>query len=259
MNRNLKEVGSLTYISTAPFNTFFFTYTVTRGPAPQFTQTGTLTNVVGATSVNCPAGRVLRQNGKKLYPPSYAGGPSPYPGVISFMVGVFDIRSGLSGFINPNDSVFAPFNSDRPTYQPDSRETSNNATLNLGPSVLTLGSVTSSGGVANIVTNLGTGATNITIDLSLGKVFTIGPMAGSPALTLNTATAAQQVGAVIYIIMIGAPSGGSNRSVGPPGSGLINVIFSPSLGGIQVRAGGTSTMTFICDGSNLYEVSRTEL
>lgn len=261
MNRHLKEVGSLTYISTAPFNTFFWTYTVTRGPSPQFKQTGSLTNVTGANSTNCPAGHVLRENGKKLYPPAYPGGPSPYPNVISFMVGVYDIRSGLSGYINPNDSVFAPFNTDRPTYQPDSFETSDNTTLNLGPSVYTLGPVNTGGVSANLITtgqirsttitSLGTGATNPTIDVSLGQVFTLGPLAGSPSILLNTTTVATQAGAIIYLIITGATAtftvGGSAR------------VFFANNTGISIAATGKATMMFLCDGTNLYEISRTGL
>ena len=264
MDRRLKEVGSLQYISTAAFNNFFWTYTVIKGPAPQYTRTGTLTNVAGATSVNCPAGHVLRPNGKKLYPPAYPGGPSPYPNIISYMIGVFDIRSGLSGYINPNDSVFAPFNTDRPTYLPDSFETTDNTTLNLGPSVFTLGAVTqttppdliTSGQIrSTTVTNLGTAAAgNITIDVSLGQVFTLGPLAGSPGLILNTTTASGQVGAIIYLIITNGT--GSSRSVGQ--TGTPNVLFEGG-NGITLGSGGKAIMMFLCDGTNLYEISRTAL
>jgi len=267
MDRSLKEVGSLQYISTAPFNTFFWTYTIVRGPSPQFTQTGSLVNVAGANSTNCPAGHVLRPNGKKLYPPAYPGGPSPYPNIISYMIGVFDVRNGLSGYINPNDSVFAPFNTDRPTYLPDSFETSNNTTLNLGPSVFTLGPVTGNGAAipANLtttgqirsttVTNLGTAATgNITIDVSLGQVFTLGPLAGSPGLFLDTITAPGQVGAIIYLIITNGPT--STRAVGPVAG--TNVLFQ-NVQGIDILPNRTAIMMFLCDGTNLYEISRNGL
>lgn len=135
MSRNLKEVSAKSYISTDVFNTYFYTYTVTTGPSPQFKKEGTLSLVNGATSVNCPAGNILRENGKKLF-------PDAYPGVKTYMVGVFDILSNLSGFINPNDPVFAPFNGDRPNYLKDSV---NEQTKNLGPSTLTQGDVICSG------------------------------------------------------------------------------------------------------------------
>jgi hypothetical protein len=270
MDRHLKEVGSLSYISTAPFNTYFWTYTVTKGPAPQFKQTGSLTNVVGATSINCPAGHVLRENGKRLYPPSYPGGPSPYPNIVSYMVGVYDVRNGLSGYINPNDAVFAPFNTERPAYQPDSRETTDNTTLNLGPSVYTLGPVTGNGAAipANLtttgqirsttVTNLGTAAAgNITIDVSLGQVFTLGPLAGSPGIILNQTTAPNYTGSIIYLIITGSTIPSSTFSVGSAGKNT-NAFFANNTG-ISIGASGKAVMLFLCDGTNLYEVSRTGL
>jgi hypothetical protein len=140
MSRSLKELSAKSYISTDPYNGNFFTYSVKTGPPPQFKKTGALTVVKGATSVNCPAGNILRENGKKLY-------PDAYPGVTTYMVGVFDILSNLSGFINPNDPVFAPFNGDRPNYLKDSV---NSQTKNYGAPVFTQGSV-----MSNDVTVLG--------------------------------------------------------------------------------------------------------
>jgi len=140
MSRNVKEVSAKSYISTDTFNAHFYTYSVTTGPSPQFKKTGALVPVSGATSGNCPAGNVLRENGKKLF-------PDAYPGVSTYMVGVFDIISNLSGFINPNDPVFAPFNGDRPNYLKDSV---NEQTKNYGAPVYTQGSV-----MSNDVTVLG--------------------------------------------------------------------------------------------------------
>jgi hypothetical protein len=140
MSRNVKELSAKSYISTEAFDDNFFKYVVTTGPPPQFKKTGALVAVDGATPVNCPAGHVLRENGKKLY-------PDAYPGVKTYMVGVFDIISTLSGFINPNDPVFAPFNGDRPNYLKDSV---NEQSKNLGPPVFTQGSV-----MSNDVTVLG--------------------------------------------------------------------------------------------------------
>jgi hypothetical protein len=122
MDRRLKEVGALSYISTDAFDDNFWTYTVTNGPAPQFERRGTLVVVAGATPTNCPAGTVLRENGKKLY-------PGVHVGVKTYMVGVYcyhdKSKEKFTGFINPNDPMFAPYNSDRPHFQPDSLYTSN--------------------------------------------------------------------------------------------------------------------------------------
>lgn len=154
MSRNLKEVSAKSYISTEPYNSNFFTYSVTTGPSPQFKKTGALTSVSAATSVNCPPGRILRENGKKLF-------PDAYPGVSTYMVGVFDILNNLSGFINPNDPVFAPFNGDRPNYLKDSV---NSQAKNLGAPTLTQGNVVCSGDLitaGNLVLNDGNSGTAI--------------------------------------------------------------------------------------------------
>ncbi|NDB87116.1 MAG: hypothetical protein EB127_31185 [Alphaproteobacteria bacterium] len=170
MSRNLKEVSAKSYISTDEYNGNFFSYVVTTGPSPQFKKTGALTAVSGATSLNCPAGNVLRENGKKLF-------PDAYPGVTTYMVGVFDNLNNLSGYINPNDPVFALFNGDRPNYLKDSV---NSQTKNLGAPTLTQGSVICSDVVStgqirsNTVTVLNIDASNnVTIDVSLGQVFTL--------------------------------------------------------------------------------------
>jgi hypothetical protein len=109
---------------------------------------GALTAVSSATPVNCPAGHILRENGKKLF-------PDAYPGVQTYMVGVFDILNNLSGFINPNDPVFATFNGDRPNYLKDSV---NSHAKNLGAPTLTQGNVVCSGDLitaGNLVLNDG--------------------------------------------------------------------------------------------------------
>ena len=123
MDRRVKEVGSVSYISTDAFNLNFFSYDITTSGSPTFAKVGTLNLLPTATSVNCPAGNVLRENGKKLY-------PGVHSGVKTFMVGVFDALSGLKGFINPNDPMFAPYNSERPIYQPDSTYTVDGVTKN---------------------------------------------------------------------------------------------------------------------------------
>jgi hypothetical protein len=74
--------------------------------------TGTLTTVSGATAANCPKGRVLRENGKKLF-------PDANPGITKYMVGVYDAITGLTGFIDPNAPVFTMYNSDKPSYMAD--------------------------------------------------------------------------------------------------------------------------------------------
>lgn len=94
------------YISMRPYNNDIFSYTVNE---VDFNYVGSLSPVSGATSGNCPAGRILVESGKKLY-------PNANPGISTYMVSVFDYATGLKGFIDPNSSAFTPQNTDRPYY-----------------------------------------------------------------------------------------------------------------------------------------------
>ena len=122
MSRQLKEVPARSYLSTAAFHLNFFTYTTSMNPST-FKKSGDLSAVSGATSSNCPAGRVLRENGRKLYPGAHDistvnGVARTFPpGTV--MVGVFDNQSGLNGFIDPNAPMFAVYNGDRAGYLKD--------------------------------------------------------------------------------------------------------------------------------------------
>lgn len=110
------------YISTAPFNTVFYTYA-----------NNTLTPLPNTYASKCPAGRILRENGKKLFPDSN-------PGVTQYYVGVYDATTFLNGYIDPNDVHFAIFNSDKPVYVPNNMDFAN-STPDLGPSVYTQGNI----------------------------------------------------------------------------------------------------------------------
>ena len=211
MDRRLKEVVTLSYISTDTFNLNFFTYSITSS-APTFVKTGSLVPVTGATSANCPAGRVLRENGKRLYPGTHSG-------VKTYMVGVYDCYSFLNGYINPNDPMFAPYNTERPIYQDDSLYTgdSTGQTKNLGPSVLTLGQVAASGDVISAsqlrstdVTVLTINSGIVNINVSLGQVFTLnvtGPF------TLKAIGAATNPGAVVFLKLTNGASSGKDMTL----------------------------------------------
>lgn len=123
------------YIATSAFNEEFYAYTTTTDPGTYVTS-GSLGPVTGATAANCPARRVLRENGRKLY-------PSAHPGITTYMVGVYDANSGLSGYIDPNDNTFAIYNGDKPNYLADGTNPITGA-LDQGAPVVTTGSVTAS-------------------------------------------------------------------------------------------------------------------
>ena len=110
------------YISTAIFNTVFYTYTNNQlVPLPEMYQG------------YCPPGRILRENGKKLF-------PDTNPGVTQYYVGVYDAISFFNGFIDPNDAHFGVYNTDKPVYVPDNYDFGN-STPDLGPSVYTQGNI----------------------------------------------------------------------------------------------------------------------
>jgi len=70
---------------------------------------GTFSSVSGANATNCPAGRVLHETGKKLFPGANSG-------VNDYMVSVYDPISMLTGFINPNQPIFSLMNTDRANF-----------------------------------------------------------------------------------------------------------------------------------------------
>jgi len=96
------------YISTRDFASWFFTY---RTEVQDLDIVGIWGNVTEDYD-QCPKGRILRENGRKLY-------PGANPNVNAYFVGVYDSVTFLSGFINPNESVFAVFNSDKPVHLAD--------------------------------------------------------------------------------------------------------------------------------------------
>jgi hypothetical protein len=122
------------YISTAAFHAHFYTYTTSEN---NFVVTGNLSPVSGANSSTCPAGRILRENGRKLV-------PGAYPGITTYMVGVYDAMTYLSGFIDPNAKVFQIYNTDKPNFFADGVEPTE-GTADRGPSMYTRGNVLGGG------------------------------------------------------------------------------------------------------------------
>ena len=128
-----------TYVSINPFNGYFYTYTTsTDFTNGQFVTTGSLGSVSGANATTCPAGRVLRENGKRLY-------PGVNPGVASMLIGVFDDKTFFNGFIDPNAKVFQTQNNDIAPTRPDQVDENNTETRDLGNGVYTRGDLRAEG------------------------------------------------------------------------------------------------------------------
>lgn len=103
---NYPSVPRRSYLSTEPFNTVFFSYSTA---LVNQVYVGTFSSVSGANATNCPAGRILHETGKKLF-------PGANNGVNDYMVSVYDPISMLTGFINPNQPFFSLMNTDRANF-----------------------------------------------------------------------------------------------------------------------------------------------
>ena len=246
------------YITTSAFNNDFYLYTVTRNPTT-YVQTGTLSAVANATAANCPANRILRENGRRLY-------KDANPGISTLLVGVYDAVSGLSGLIDPNSARFAVYNGDKSVFQ-DNGVDPNGGLADQGPPIYTRGTVTALGGFTGPVRNTtSTALTSITtngaqtaqsLDLSLGNVFTFTVSSSSTAAitltpsNLTTATTSS-VGQTITLIISATTVQNTTITFG---TGFVKT------GTLVVTAGGGGTqyyvVTFTSDGTRVYEQSRT--
>ena len=252
------------YISTEAFNNDFFTYTVTTDA--NGLQTGTFTQVADATVTTCPAGRVLRDNGKRLH-------PGAHPNVTYAMIGVFDPQTFLSGFINPNSPIFAMFNSDK-AYFADTDLTaaagfgrgldsnlSSSGLLNEGLAVFTNGNVIAGKQVYSDKRFSTTGAatatvgfpTASTINVAAGQLFYfVSPTADMVVNAINCST----IGTHAYVFLSNATFGSSInfgtgfRPTALVSTGVMNNISS--LGPNRVN-----TIHFMGDGFGMTEVGRT--
>ena len=167
------------YITTSAFNNDIYKYTTSLNQQT-FVTTGSLSAVVGATAANCPANRILRENGRRL-------NKDANPGISTTLLGVYDNITGLSGFIDPNSPRFAMYNGDKSVYQ-DNGVDPNGGLTDQGPPIYTRGTVTAGTGVN--VTSGGVTVTAGGITVNGGAVIeTVSSSAysgNSPTLDLTT-------------------------------------------------------------------------
>jgi len=107
------------FITTKAFNSEFYQYSVSRSDRPPYTTTGVLVLHSSATGPQCPAGRVLHANGKKLIPDVNVMNSFTTPAGATiqakkFMLGVYDPESMLNGYIDPTSATFAVYDKNRP-------------------------------------------------------------------------------------------------------------------------------------------------
>ena len=154
------------YVAAVPFNANFFSYTITTDPST-YVKTGTLAAIAGATATTCPAGRILRESGQKLY-------PGVHPNITTYMVGVIDSITFLTGYIDPNSPVFATHSANVPSFFANSVDPVGGL-LDEGSAVYTNGIISAHGQIRCVgatgvrVTLNGTGTVTIPIDVSQGS------------------------------------------------------------------------------------------
>lgn len=224
------------YIATSTFSGNFFSY-ATQLNATTLTTTGTLTAVT-STAANCPAGRILRENGRRLF-------SNADPGVSTFMVGVVDSVTGLSGFIDPNASLFQNYTGARAADLADGLDYSVSAagSNHRGGSMYTWGNVIAGRQIYSATTTALPASGTNTVDFTVGQLYTL---SATGATTINATVPPS--GSVVYIVST-SPAGGTQTVTFGTG-------FKKSGTLATGAAGNVATIVFVSDGTNLNEISR---
>jgi len=247
------------YITTAAFHNEIWAYQTQLNPT-SFKNEGrmvaaTLPSGAALTAALCPAGRILREVGRKLFPGVHPGlvATDTWNGVavgtsISYtghmMVLVFDAVTGLKGFIDANNEILTVYNSDRANDFVDATEnpSTGGAPARLGPSIYTAGNVV----FAPTAFTLAATTTNVNFVTTPGTLYTT-TLLGAGVATNLVATGVPAAGTLIYIRILGN------------GAGTNAVTFSTGFRSSATAIPGSglfTTVTFLSDGTNLIEVSR---
>ena len=205
------------YLTTAAFNGIIYSYTATlttrtmknEGKLEAITA---LPSGVAVSVTNCPAGRILRESGRKLYPganpglvlgDTYQGTTVANNNLNKMWVLVFDSVTGLRGFIDPNAPQFTVYNSDRNAAFVDVAETAGGAPTRLGPSVFTSGNITTTGGTIaqfRTISALADGTPTLTTAQTLGGWISMAPGANPRVVTLpSTASIITALGSTVGV------------------------------------------------------------
>jgi hypothetical protein len=243
------------YIATGVFNNNIFSYSTSLNA--QFQTVGSLVVNPNATVLNCKAGHILRENGKRLIKDVNPNITDPTNGAsYTYLVGVFDANSFLNGFIDPNSPLFAVYNSDKPIDQDPLTEGVDGSTglQDLGQPVFTRGNITTTSGqiTCNALTTLTaqTLTATITINAALGQVFTqtFTVTTGSQTFTITTATI-PPVGSIVYLFLKTGVGHTTTANVVAGTNVKMNTI---SLG---TAASKTFGLAFVSDGTALIQVA----
>ncbi len=240
------------YLAMRDFNNDIFTYTTSLNSTTYVTE-GTLSAVSGATAGNCPQGRFVYENGRKLF-------PGANPGITTYMVGVFDPVSFLSGYIDPNSEAFTLMNTDKPVDMANSSNVFGTnpygSTSDLAQPVYTRGDVIVGGDVivsghvrSSPITSLTaiTGVNqNIVLDTSLGENFSISSAGGYTGANFDISGTINAGDIIRIFITVGATG-----TVGIV-SGINTSVVSA---GLTASAASTTILTFTSNGTKYYQTS----
>ena len=238
------------YIATAPFHTSIYSYTTTQPTAAALQTTGKLqllsvTNT-GVTAAVCPAGRILRELGTRLYPgvhPGLQSGETNYfAGATHIWTKVYDAVTGFSGYIDANAPIFATYSNERPEEFVDLGET--DGTGRRGPSVYTSGNITTGG---QLGLTGGTKAITYVVTTSpyaFGTAANLGPFYSfaAAAAVAVTATSVPPSGTTLTIFYSGA-------FTTTPSTGFVGATVTPA--GTQCIA-----VSYVSNGTVLIEYAR---
>ena len=241
-----KKQPARQYVAAVPFHNDFFSYTTSYNAATDVT-TGTLSApIAGASASTCPAGRILRESGKKLYPDTHAG-------VSTYMVGVIDSVTFLAGFIDPDSPVFAVSNNDVPAFFANGVDPGPGGLVDAGQPVYTNGSIRAAG-------NAVVGGTIV----ANGQIRSVGALGARPPTIAGSGSVDIDVSQTPFVF-IGA-NGDNTLTCSHFNFGDRLVIQMSATGAVTFSTGfavyadtiskiGT-IVSFICDGAHMIELSR---
>lgn len=225
INVGMPNLSRRSYMTTGTFHTDIFRYTTSVNASLQTVGTLTSLSSVGTgTAANCPINRVLRENGRRLF-------PDANPGVSGLLVGVYDAASGLSGFIDPNSPKFVLVSSDRANYLADPVNPVTGSRDNIG-GIIDLPYVNS-----NIVNT----------DYSLYSIYRVSTLTSNVQFTAATVPAAGK------FVAITLTNNGAGNKIASFATGFFDE------GDVTLAAPASAaryTFTFMSDGSKLLEVAR---
>ena len=216
------------YIASAPFHSALFTYIQpVRNAYGVITTPGSLTPIAGGNATTCPAKRVLRETGRKLY-------PGVNSGILTYMVSVYDTVNMWNGYIDPNSPFFAVFSTDKPNFLSDGVDALTGTPADAGVPVITNGLVSagqsvSAGTTVSAGTSVSAGTTvtaqkYLTSPVGSGTGSSVSPLtasAGSAGLngTAGVRIYTTQVTAT-SLIFVTANHGTARALTAVPGNGV---------------------------------------